>query len=194
MIELLRIGFDEAVSVSALTEALQQHRSGDEDDDLERLAIGFASFLHTVPDAVAVAVALSKDQRCGRAVAFATGPILMYLLDDDDLLPESSFGILGLLDDAYLVHSFVALLGQMFPFTAPATAGYTAPDARLFEVVSSFLPDGVAHALSRTGETTIRVAQALFPAARGTDDIVSGLHPEIRVGEAVRMATGVASA
>ena len=136
---------------------------------------------------------MSKDQRCGRAVAFATGPILMYLLDEDDLLPESSFGIIGLLDDAYLVHTFVALLGQMYPFAALPPDAYTAPEARSFEVVASFLPDGVAHALLRTSETTIQVAQALFPATQGTDDAVPGFRPVIRVGEAVQAAIGVGS-
>ena len=188
MIDLLRIGFDEEITVSALTEALEKHPSEAVRDDLERLAMELASFLRSVPDAVGAAVAMSKDQRCGRAVAFATGPILMYLLDDDDLLPESSFGIIGLLDDAYLIHTFVALLRQMYPFAALPPDAYTSPEARSFEVVASCLPDGVAHALLRTSETTIQVAQALFPATQGADDALPGFRPVIRVGEAVQAA------
>ena len=59
---------------------------------------------------------MSKDPHFGRAVAFATGTILTYIFDEEDLLPEASFGVVGLLDDAYLVHGFVGSLSRMYPF------------------------------------------------------------------------------
>ena len=73
---------------------------------------------------------------------------------------------IGADENAYLVHVFVAMLRQMYPFAAPAVA-YSAPDRRAFEVVASFLSEGIAHSLRRTCESTILVAQALFVPAQG---------------------------
>lgn len=187
MIDVLKRGLDAEITASGLGDALRQHANHLPTDDVEQLASVLEQFLRAVPDALAFALALAKDPRCGRSVAFATGPILNYLFDEDDLLPESSFGTLGLLDDAYLVHAFVASLQQMYPFAAPAVA-YSAPDSRAFEVVASFLPEGVAHSLRRTCESTILVAQALFVPAQG-DGAAASLTPEIRVSEAARTAS-----
>jgi uncharacterized membrane protein YkvA (DUF1232 family) len=187
MIDVLKRGLDAEITASGLGEALRQHATHLPADDVEQLASVLEQFLRAIPDALAFALALSKDPRCGRSVAFATGPILNYLFDDEDLLPESSFGALGLLDDAYLVHVFVAMLQQMYPFATPAPA-YSAPDRRAFEVVASFLPEGVAHSLRRTCESTIMVAQALVPIqTNGT--AASLTPPEIRVSEAARTAS-----
>ena len=71
-----------------------------------RLAAVLEPYLRSVPDALATALAMSKDPRCGRAVSFATGSILAYVFDEEDLFPEATFGIIGMLDDAYLVHAF----------------------------------------------------------------------------------------
>jgi len=88
-------------------------------------------------------------------------------------------------ENAYLVHVFVAMLRQMYPFAAPAVA-YSAPDRRAFEVIASFLPKGVAHSLRRTCESTILVAQALFVSAQGDGTAAPLAPPEIRVSEAAR--------
>jgi len=193
VIGLLRRGFDEVITAGALSDALRQHSNDASSDDVEHLAIVLEQFLRTVPDALAFALAMSRDQRCGRSVAFATGPILNYVFDEEDLLPEASFGTLGLLDDAYLVHGFVAMLRRTYPFVEPATVAYAAPDSRMFEVVASLLPEGVAQSLLRTSESTIQVAQALFPSAQGMGTADPSFRPEIRVGEAVRAANGAAS-
>jgi uncharacterized membrane protein YkvA (DUF1232 family) len=185
MIDVLKRGLDAEITASGLGDALRQHANHLSTDDVEQLASVLEQFLRAVPDALAFALALSKDPRCGRSVAFATGPILNYVFDDEDLLPESTFGALGLLDDAYLVHVFVAMLRQMYPFAAPAVA-YSAPDRRAFEVVASFLPEGVAHSLRRTCESTILVAQALFVPAQGDGAAEPLAPPEIRVSEAAR--------
>jgi uncharacterized membrane protein YkvA (DUF1232 family) len=136
MIGLLRRGFDEEVTAGGLTDALRRHAADVPVDDVENLAISLERFLRAVPDALATALAMSKDPRCGASVAFATGPILNYVLDEEDLLPEASFGALGLLDDAYLVHVFVAMLRQTYPYVE-TPAAYATPEQQTLEMVAS---------------------------------------------------------
>jgi hypothetical protein len=186
MIALLRRGFEEEITGDRLAEALRRYSSGLPDDGVEHLAVELEEFLRAVPDALGAAFAMAKDRRFGHSIAFATGPILNYILDEEDLLPEASFGQLGLLDDAYLVHGFVGLLRQTYPSVEPESAGYTAPDARKFELVASLLPAGVAESLLRTCESTIQVAQAFFPSAPSSVAADSRVRPELRVGEALR--------
>jgi hypothetical protein len=183
MIALLKIGFNEGITAEEIAAALHRHADGAVSADSEQLARVVAEYLRTVPDAIATALGMSKDPHCGRAVAFGTGTILTYIFDEEDLLPEASFGTLGLLDDAYLVHSFVDLLRRMYPFAAgPLT--YPAPDGRTSDVVAAVLPEGVAESLRRTCESTIQVAQALFPSRQAdAGDEVS--EPQLRVSKAV---------
>ncbi|MGH2749280.1 MAG: hypothetical protein ACRDK3_00125 [Actinomycetota bacterium] len=193
MIDLLKHALDEEITAGGFSDTLRRHANDVPDDDVEHLATVLVPFLRSVPDALAWALGVSKDPRCGRSVAFATGSILHYLFDDEDLLPESSFGTLGLLDDAYLVHGFVATLARTFPFAEP-TAVYSAPDGRAFEIVASLLPEGVSQSLLRTCESTVQVAQALFPPAQGNVAADSLYRPEIRVAKAARAASGRAGA
>ena len=185
MIGLLRLGFDEGIASEEIAEALRRHASEVPSDDVEQLAVVLERFLHMVPDALATALGMSKDAHCGRAVAFATGSILNYIFDEEDLLPESSYGVVGMLDDAYLVHGFVATLRRTYPFVEPSTGAYDAPDERTSAVVASLLPEGVAQSLLRTCESTIQVAQALFPSGRGTGSDGPAYEPELRVAAAV---------
>jgi hypothetical protein len=191
MIGLLKLGFDQGINADDLADALGGHSEDVPGDELERLAGVVDQYLRAVPDALATALAMSKDPHCGRAVAFATGTILTYIFDEEDLLPEASYGTLGLLDDAYLVHEFVATLRRMFPFADSSAESYDAPDGRVSQVVASLLPEGVAESLLRTCESTIQVAQALFPAGQGAGADVT-YQPEIRVAEAVA-ANGAAA-
>jgi uncharacterized membrane protein YkvA (DUF1232 family) len=191
MIGLLRLGFDQGITVDDLADALGSHSEDVPADGVEQLAIVLEQFLRTVPDALATALGMSKDPHCGRAVAFATGTILTYIFDEEDLLPEASYGTLGMLDDAYLVHEFVATLRRMYPFAGASEEAYDAPDERASEVVASLLPEGVAQSLLRTCESTIQVAQALFPSGQGVGADLA-YQPEIRVAEAVA-ANGAAA-
>ena len=184
MIGLLRLGFDEAITADGISDALRQHAGNVPSEDVEQLAVTLEPYLRTVPDALATALAMSKDPHCGRAVAFATGSILNYVFDEEDLLPEASFGTVGMLDDAYLIHAFVDRLRRTYPFVEP-TVAYDAPDDNASEVVAALLPEGVAQSLLRTSESTIQVAQALFPSGRGTDAADLVMQPELRVAEAV---------
>jgi hypothetical protein len=192
MIDLLKRGFGDQITADDVLDVLRRHSTTASIDDLEQLAKALEQFLLAVPDALAHAIAMSKDRRCGRSVAFASGTIFNYLFDEEDLLPEASFGTIGLLDDAYLVHGFVAMLRQTYPFVEPASA-YAAPDDRLFGVVADLLPEGVAQSLLRTCESTVRVAQALFPAAQGEVTSDSVFRPELRVDRAVKAITGEAA-
>lgn len=188
MIELLRVGFDEGISTDAIAEALRRHAGDAPPADLEQLAAVLEPYLRSVPDALATALGMSKDPYCGRAVAFASGTILAYIFDEEDLLPETTFGIVGMLDDAYLVHAFAGSLRRMYPFASPPRAAYTTPDVRASEVVASLLPEGVAESLLRTCESTIQVAQALFPAGPGSGSDGLAVELEIRVAAAVAAA------
>jgi hypothetical protein len=185
MIGLLRLGFDEGIAADGIADALRLHADEVPSEDVEQLAAVFEQFLRTVPDAIATALGMSKDPHCGRAVAFATGSILQYIFDEEDLLPESSYGTLGMLDDAYLVHGFVATLRRTYPFAEPSAGTYATPDAHASEVVAALLPEGVAQSLLRTCESTIQVAQALFPSGQGAGPADAAYQPEIRVAEAV---------
>ena len=137
-------------------------------------------YLRTVPDALATALGMSKDPHFGRAVTFATGTILTYIFDEEDLLPEASYGKVGMLDDAYLVHEFVGSLRRMYPLAAPPIE-YAVPEAHTSEVVAAVLPEGVAESLRRTCESTIQVAQALFPSGHRVEGAEVSFEPQLRV-------------
>jgi len=188
MIGLLRIGFDEGISAEELAAALRRHAGGVASEDVDQLAGVLERYLRTVPDALGAALAMTKDPHGGRAVAFATGSILTYVFDEEDLLPEATHGMVGMLDDAYLVHGFVASLRRMYPFVARSTA-YEAPDAHTSEVVAAVLPEGVAESLLRTCESTIQVAQGLFPSRQGTGTAEEPYEPKLRVADGVAAAT-----
>ena len=187
MIDLLRIGFDEGISADEIADGLRRHSGDVVSEDVDELAGVLEGYLRAVPDALAAALAMSKDPHFGRAVAFATGTILTYIFDEEDLLPEASYGVVGLLDDAYLVHGFVDSLRRMYPLAAPSTE-YAAPDARTSEVVAAVLPEGVAESLRRTCESTILVAQALFPSGQSVDAADATFEPQLRVAEAAAAA------
>ncbi len=193
MIALLRVGFDQAISTDAIVDDLRQRAADAPPETLEQLAGVLEPYLRSLPDALASALGMSKDPHCGRAVAFATGTILTYVFDEEDLLPEATYGIVGMLDDAYLVHAFVGSLRRMYPFAAPAADAYATPDVRASEVVAALLPEGVAESLLRTSESTIQVAQALFPAGPGSAPDGLAVEPEIRVAAAVAVAVAVAA-
>jgi uncharacterized membrane protein YkvA (DUF1232 family) len=152
--------------------------------ELQELAPMLAGYINSLPDAVASLSALGKDRQFGRGAAFAAGCVLLYLVDEDDFLPESELGLLGLLDDAYIAHRCVAALTAAFP-QLRTPDGYEAPDARSAGIVRTLLPAGVADALDRTCDNLAR-AGALF-AAGGTD--ASGARdekrPPLRVRDAV---------
>jgi len=186
VIDLLRHGFEEQISADEIADGLRYHAAEVAGEDVDELAGLLESYLRAVPDALGTALGMSKDPHFGRAIAFATGTILTYIFDEEDLLPEATYGVVGLLDDAYLVHEFVGSLSRMYPLAASDSA---APDARTAEIVAAVLPEGVAESLRRTCESTIQVAQALFPSGQGADSAGVSVEPKLRVAEAVAVTS-----
>jgi hypothetical protein len=72
----------------------------------------------------------------------------------------------------------------MYPLAA-SSIEYAAPDAHTSEVVAAVLPEGVAESLRRTCESTIQVAQALFPSGQSVDGADVPFEPQLRVAKAV---------
>jgi len=182
MIDLLRRGFDEGISSAEIAAGLRRHAGDVGAEDVNELAGVLEGYLRSVPNAFEAALRTTKDEHFGRAVAFATGTILTYIFDEEDLLPEATYGVVGMLDDAYLVHEFVGSLTRMYPAVA---ADYAAPEPRTSELVATVLPEGVAESLRRTCESTIQVAQALFPSGQRVDGVDGAPEPQLRVADAL---------
>jgi hypothetical protein len=190
MIEYLKRALEAEITVESLAKALAELDGNVSSDELDRLADALAGVVHSVPDALAHALAMSKDERCGRAIAFATGSILTYLLDPDDLIAESNQGQVGLLDDSYLVHTFATQLRTTYPI-AESPVPYSPPSARSLEIVAALLPDGVAQSLARTSERIIAVAQALFISGPQGRALEPDHELDIRVAGAVQALAGL---
>jgi hypothetical protein len=185
MKSLLERSLAQEVTLPQLVASLSKYSGDVAPDRLTALAGSLEIFLRSIPSALAVATLLAKDPVCSRAVAFATGEILLYCFDEADLLPERDFGVLGLVDDAYLVHVFVASLRFMYPHVDISLAGYQPPEERIFRVVRALLPAGVAEALDRTCDNLLRVAGALFTGGAHRPGATPELAPTIRVGQAI---------
>ncbi|MGH9841195.1 MAG: hypothetical protein ACREEM_20775 [Blastocatellia bacterium] len=155
-------------------------------DRIKELAALLEPFLRSIPQALSVAIQMTKSRGSSRAVAFATGQALDYLFDEDDLLPERDFGILGLLDDAYLAHIYAGMLSRMYPQVDTSGTGYQPPDERTLNVVRSLLPAGIASALERTVDNLLLVAHSLFGSGGGAEGHPSQPAPVLQVSEAIR--------
>jgi hypothetical protein len=185
MKSLLEQSLAQEITLPQLVASLSKYSGDVAPDRLTALAGALEIFLRGIPRALAVATLLAKDPVCGRAVAFATGEILLYCFDEEDLLPERDFGVLGLVDDAYLVHVFVASLRFMYPHVDISLAGYQPPEERIFRLVRALLPAGVAEALDRTCDNLLRVAGALFTGSAHSPVATPELAPTLRVGQAI---------
>ena len=188
MIALLSDALAREATADAFAAELGLLEPGLSEAEARALADVLAPFVRTLPDALAWAVAAARDPHDGRAIAFATGSVLHYVADDDDLVPESAAPLVGLVDDAYLVHAYVAAVHRAFPGSTVGL-GYETPDQRAFEVAAALLPAGVAESLVRTCTSTVEVARALFAGGRqdpGDDD---GALLDLRLAEAAQVAT-----
>lgn len=193
VIEQLRHGLVADVTADGIARELTRFDGNIAADDLARVAHVLADFIRRVPDAIGEALAMSKDPRCGRAIAFATGSILTYVFDPDDLISESGHGDLGLLDDAYLVHTFVGQLAAMYPFAS--TGSHEPPASEAMRAAAAILPDGIAQSLARTCDTILHVAQALFVAGAGSAaDVAPEVELQLRVADAVHALDGTDAA
>lgn len=154
-------------------------------DQLKELAALVEPFMRSMPDALRKAELATKDPGSGRAIALAFGQVLTYVFDDQDLLPDNEYGSLGLLDDAFFAHTFVAALLRRYPQLADILE-YRTPDRRTLRVVSALMPDGVAAAIERTCESLVQVSDALLGGRSTERGAVEGYRPTLQVGKAIR--------
>ncbi len=185
MMKLLQVTLEKQVTSQSLVLALAEWAPEVALDHIEELALLLEPFLRSMPQALSLAIQMTKDRGCGRAVAFATGQVLDYVFDEDDLLPEQDFGTLGLLDDAYILHTYAGMLSRMYPHVDTSSVGYQPPDQRTLHVVRSLLPAGIANALDRTCDNLVHLASALFGSGGGEEGSYPRVPPVLRVGEAV---------
>lgn len=173
------------VAPDALLDVFRDHAEGADDDELRELAARVHDYVGSLPGALRELSALSSQRGRGRAAAFVAGQVLVYLLDDADLLPESAFGALGLVDDAFLAHTAVAMLRSSAPGEARESA-YVPPDAPTTQVIRALMPLGVAESLERTCDSLVRVATALF--GEGGDAVAEGGRqiPQLGVRRAIK--------
>jgi uncharacterized membrane protein YkvA (DUF1232 family) len=193
VLRLLRWGIEREVTVKGVLDVLANAEPEIDKAEAVDLADVLARFVNTTPDALGLALLMSKDPASGRAIAFATGQILTYLFDEDDLLPERTFGGLGYLDDAYLAHAYVRLLSAAFPHVDTSTASYQAPSELTLEVVERLLPPGVAQALSQAAESILSVAASLFGGG-GDATEVARIAPVLGVRDAMQALSSDARA
>ncbi len=181
---LLSKALAEEASATRLEASLTSAALDTPDANVGELAEVLERYLNGVPSALDALTTMAKEPRVGRSVAFAAGQVLVYLVDEDDLFRDAELGALGLLDDAYLIHSCIEALRSAFPdLTVPA--GYAPPDERSLAAVRALLPAGVAEALDRTAESLVRVAAALYSGG-GQGPSAEGLpRPALRVEEAL---------
>ena len=151
MKSILRDSLEREIRTDKLIHELSKHtvNSGADSQRITELANLLQPFLGSIFNALEVAMKLSKHPQFGRAVSFATGQIVQYCFDEEDLFPERDYGILGLLDDAYLIHRFVSMLQEMYSHVGMDDAKYRLPEKPIFELVQTVLPAGVCDALDR---------------------------------------------
>jgi hypothetical protein len=177
-----------ALADDASAERLEAVIAGEAPDipraDITELAAVLERYLNGVPSALDALTAMTKEPRFGRSVAFATGQVLVYLVDEDDLFRDADLGALGLLDDVYLIHACIAALRLALPeLSVPDT--YAPPDERSLAAVRTLLPAGVAEALDRTTENLARVAAALYSSGGQGSSTPPPSRPTLRVGDAL---------
>jgi hypothetical protein len=181
---LLTNALAEEASAAKLENLLAREAEGVDGGDLRRLAELLEVYLNGVPSAVDALIAMTKEPPYGRSVAFVSGQVLLYLVDEDDLFRDAEFGALGLLDDAYLIHSCLAACRAFFPGLS-SPDDYAAPDADTLAAVRALLPAGVPEALDRTCENLVRVASAMYSGGGPGVSAEDGPTWSLRVDDAV---------
>jgi hypothetical protein len=167
MIDALCVGLAGVASPEHVADDLRAAGAMDDSAPLCALASRLSSFLTTTPDRIRILTRLAADPHHGRAVAFGLAQVLEYVFDEHDLVSDASHGVLGLLDDAYLVHRFLEDVGRAYPEARALAA--SADDGATRDLVARLLPAGVAAALDRTSERLLQVGATLFTAAATID-------------------------
>lgn len=84
-------------------------RSYVDDAHLDRAVELVRRLVLSIPTSLDLLVDLARLPGASPALASIASEALAYVLEPEDLLPESRYGLYGYLDDAYLVHALVAL-------------------------------------------------------------------------------------
>jgi hypothetical protein len=181
--ELLSSALVDEASAAKLEASLSREAPDIPEGDIRELAESLERYLNDIPGALDALTAMAREQRFGRAVAFAAGQVLVYFVDEEDLFRDTEVGALGLLDDAYLMYACIAALRLAFPELSVPEA-YAPPDERSLAAVRSLLPAGVAEALDRTSQNLVQVAGALHAGGEGAPP-AEPVRPSLRVADAV---------
>ena len=160
MIDLVRKSLEQSVGGTSLADLLSKRFPEMLDDERAQTLPKIAAFLLEIPAAMETINCFASHPACGRATKFAYGEILCYCFDEDDLMPESTWGLLGLLDDAYLLLRFADLLRAYFPYVA--LVENLASSTANFEVVTRLLKPEITDALDRTAHAMLDTGCALF--------------------------------
>jgi hypothetical protein len=182
--ELLSSALAEEATATKLEDSLAREAPDIPRADIGRLAELLEDYLKGVPNALDALTAMAKEPSYGRSVAFVAGQALVYLVDEDDLFRDAELGVLGLLDDAYLIHACLAALTAAFPELS-VPPGYAPPDGSALAAVRSLLPAGVPDALDRTCENLVRVAAALYSGGGQGSSASEPPRSTLRVGDAL---------
>jgi hypothetical protein len=164
LIDALRTGINGIVTPSNVSDSLRRHGAEADAATLSSVADRLATFINSVPDALDILIRLGKEPGSGRAIAFGTSQVLLYALDEEDLLPETSEDPVGILDDAYLVHRYLTRVYDSYADVRERLGAGQLVDPAAIEFVAQLLPDGVAATLDRTCDSLLTVGFALFSA------------------------------
>jgi hypothetical protein len=160
MVHYLETGLIPDTDTRHLTHLLSRHAPNLPESELNQLASVISELLNTIPGNIRLINAYQTHPLCRKPLGFAFGEILRYCFDENDLLPEQDFGSLGLIDDAYLLHSFAGLLPIYFPFAVPdQKAG---PEFNSRDAVDKLLPTGILDTLDKTARSVLEISIAFF--------------------------------
>ena len=166
MIEALRVGLADRASSGRLARTLREHGFSGDDDRLRAVAEEISGFVVATPDRISALMHLTRDGHHGRAVAFGLAQILVYVVDEHDLVSDAPEGGAGLLDDAYLVFRFLEDVCRAYPAGRKHAETLLGQDTAA--LIARLLADGVGPALDRMSERLLLVGASLFQTGGGT--------------------------
>jgi hypothetical protein len=163
MIQYLETGLKPETESSHVAYLLSRQAPSLSERELNQLAVIISELLSTIPENIRLINKYQMHPLCQKPLGFAFGEILRYCFDEEDLLPEQHYGSLGLIDDAYLLHSFTSLLAVYFPYAKPNENAVSPFNSR--EIIDKLLPAGILDTLDKTARSVLEISIALFAGA-----------------------------
>ena len=182
MVDYLEIGLKSVVEPEHLAGLLAAQEPNASEQELQSLSQTISQLLGTIPANIRLINAYIEHPLCRKPLGFAFGEVLRYCFDEKDLLPEQTFGALGLIDDAYLLQALSNLLPLYFPYAVPTKVEAVPFESR--SVIENLLPEGVVTALDRTAHSILDVAVAMFGSG-GQEGGNDGDGVRLRIGSLV---------